>query len=667
MRKTECPDCGTTLTSELMDGLCPRCLLKRGMPDGETDTEPSIRFAETLDSDSTPVSSESHAAKLVTFDLASNAKDFGGHELISEIARGGMGVVYRARDRKLGREVALKVILSGQFASANDVRRFHMEAESAASLDHPGIVPIYEIGEQDGHHFYTMKLVSGGSFAERMPELREDIRDFALKIASVAEAVDYAHRRGILHRDIKPANLLFDEDDRPLVTDLGLAKQIQSESDLTGTGAIVGTPAYMPPEQASASKEVTTSADVYAIGAILYEGLVGTPPHQGESAVQTLMMAAKGDVRRPSEINRKVDRTLELICMKCLALDPADRYESAGLLAKDLKAWQAGEPVSVRPKSFASSFNDVLASQFRSALGAMFLGLLGGLSLGIPCYCGIAAGFIGEEFDDIQLGGIGRLVPPMKIGEAWWLHPPEWIGRPPTFVCAFAFVCLLGWLIQKLVRPQDTRHAIALGLVAGLLMTIVQFMLFGTGVGFMQFQAKEAGTVHRLALASLGSEPSRKIAVQKLYEEFPEIKTVPLEEQGDMLTRHVALKFLLNIPYLFVLCLLICLTIAMISCVVGTFHAHRISNQGFGIANQFLRYSEVMIIFALIGVSMIFTIVYALGISTNFNLDIKVFAGIFAVFIATLPGLFLAPWYFRWPVYVAMFAIAGGWFDSAFS
>jgi hypothetical protein len=635
----------------------------------ETSVELTPGYAETIESgrgssiseNSGGASTKRTTANPGSFDLSTEAKTFGEYELLEEIARGGMGVVYRARDQRLGREVALKVILSGQFASANDVRRFQMEAESAAGLDHPGIVPIYEIGEHDGHHFYTMKLVSGGSFANRMPDLRKDIRGFVLKMASVAEAVDYAHRRGILHRDLKPANLLFDDDDQPLVTDLGLAKNIQSESDLTGTGAIVGTPAYMPPEQASASKEITTSADVYALGAILYEGLVGTPPHQGESAVETLMMAAQGEIRLPSESDRKVDRTLERICMKCLSHDPTERYSSSGLLAKDLRAWHAGDTVSVRPKSFASAFGDVLTGHFRSALGAMVLGLLGGIALGVPCYSGLASRCFGDQMDDVWISGIGRIIPRMQLGDAWWLHPPEWTYQPATFVIAIIFTLMLGLLIEKLVRPSEIQQAIAFGLVAGLLMTIVQFTFYGIGAGFETFRSNGANDIKQLTAALMASEPDRADALQAIHKQYPEVAAKAESERSEFLGDMVSLEIMLSMPFVFVGCLLFCLTAAAVSCVVGAFHAHRVSHHGVGWANQLLRYGEVMIIFALIGVLMIVTFFYLLGMSeinsNTANPLVAVFVAIAVLFLATLPGLFLARWFVRWPVYGLLFVI----------
>ena len=213
---------------------------------------------------------------------------FGDYELLEEIARGGMGVVYKARHKKLNRIAAVKMIIGGRFSSAEELQRFHVEAESAARLDHPGIVPIYETGECDGQAFFAMKFIEGGSLGQQIERFRLDSRSAVTLLINVARAVHHAHQRGILHRDLKPANILIDEDDNPLITDLGLAKNTSGGSDLTNTGAVLGTPSYMPPEQASGDRTVTTAADIYALGAVMYELLTGQPPYQGSSAVDTV-------------------------------------------------------------------------------------------------------------------------------------------------------------------------------------------------------------------------------------------------------------------------------------------------------------------------------------------------------------------------------------------
>ena len=274
---------------------------------------------------------------------------FGDYELLEEIARGGMGIVYKARQISLNRFVAVKMILAGEFASAADVQRFRIEAENAANLEHLNIVPIYEVGQYKGHHYYSMKLIEGGKLSQQIPQFTKDHRAAARVMATVARAVHYAHQRGVLHRDLKPGNILLDSTGQPQVTDLGLARRLTGDSHLTLAGAILGTPCDMAPEQARSEKDLTTAADVYSLGAILYELVTGQPPFRADTVLETLGQVRDREPIRPSSINSRIRRDLETICLKCLQKDPQRRYASANDLADDLERWLKDEPVHARP------------------------------------------------------------------------------------------------------------------------------------------------------------------------------------------------------------------------------------------------------------------------------------------------------------------------------
>ncbi len=275
--------------------------------------------------------------------------DFGDYELLEEIARGGMGVVYRAHQKSLNREVALKMILTGPFASPVEMQRFRLEAEAAANLDHPHIVPIHEVGTSLGHQFFSMKLVDGGSLARHVARLLPDPHAVARIMGKVARAVHYAHQRGFLHRDLKPSNILLDPLDQPHVTDFGLARRVGGDSTLTRTGTIVGTPSYMAPEQADGRRgEPRASGDVYSLGAILYELLAGRPPFRAETVMETVVQVLEQEPLPPSRIRKGVARDLELICLKCLEKDPTARYASAEALADDLERYLQGVDVEAR-------------------------------------------------------------------------------------------------------------------------------------------------------------------------------------------------------------------------------------------------------------------------------------------------------------------------------
>jgi len=354
-----CPTCGARLAAKAPLGQCARCLLKLAMVAEEPDAAGGAPIP----------------------------KQFGDYELLGEIARGGMGVVYKARQKSLDRIVALKIILSGALASEAERKRFRSEAESSAELDHPNIVPIYEVGDQDGQPFLTMKFIDGESLAIRLRDLavpnqrvppstaaqlqpeegdfavpaKSSVRERQMRVATlmskIARAVHFAHQRAIIHRDLKPANILLDSRGEPHITDFGLAKRLTAEAhvstvdpQLTLTGSILGSPSYIAPEQASGlTKRLSTAADIYSLGVILYQLLTRELPFPGDSAMDILRQVIECEPERPRVHNPAIDRDLETICLKCLDKDPQRRYGSAEALVDDLDRWSRREPIAAIP------------------------------------------------------------------------------------------------------------------------------------------------------------------------------------------------------------------------------------------------------------------------------------------------------------------------------
>jgi serine/threonine-protein kinase len=305
---------------------------------------------------------------------------FSDYEILEELGRGGMGVVYRARQLSLNRIVALKIVLRGASASLADLARFRGEAETAARLNHPNMVPVYEVGQHDGLPYFTMKYVPGTTLAQRLADGPLAGREAARLLAPVARAIAAAHQQGVLHRDLKPSNVLIDDDGRPFVSDFGLAKRVLPDADeappdfrlgqLTQTGAILGTPGYMSPEQAAGSRGVLgVGADIYSLGAILYAMLTGRAPFQAATPLDTVLMVLEQDPVSPQLLNPRVDRDLEMIALKCLQKPRELRYAAAEQLADDLDAYLANEPISAR----SSHFRQILTRAFRETHHAQVL------------------------------------------------------------------------------------------------------------------------------------------------------------------------------------------------------------------------------------------------------------------------------------------------------
>jgi TolB-like protein/tRNA A-37 threonylcarbamoyl transferase component Bud32/Flp pilus assembly protein TadD len=343
-----CRKCGAKIFSDVPEGLCPRCVLKSaignfpdaavtgGVDPGRSDT-PSA-----ADESGTPNNEKSASAVELLGEL-------GDYELLEEVGRGGQGVVFRARQKSLNRTVALKVISLGQWASKAHLKRFRLEAEAAAKLEHPGIVPIHEVGERDGSCYFSMKFIEGGQLDEVARREPMPIRRAVELISKVARTVHYAHEHGILHRDIKPGNILLDAKGEPHLTDFGLARLVESESSVTQTLDVLGTPSYMAPEQAVGNNAVVSSVtDVYGLGAVLYQLLTGHPPFAGGATYETIKLLLDTEPRPPRSLNPKIDRDLSTICLKCLEKDPKRRYSSALALADDLERWLKHEPIAAR-------------------------------------------------------------------------------------------------------------------------------------------------------------------------------------------------------------------------------------------------------------------------------------------------------------------------------
>ena len=295
---------------------------------------------------------------------------FGDYELVEELGRGGMGIVYRARQLSLNREVAVKMLLRGQLASPADEARFRQEAEAAAQLHHPSIVPVYEVGQHDGRLFFSMQLIEGQTLSRLLRDGPLPPRYTARILSHVARAVHYAHEQGVLHRDLKPSNILLDSDGKPHITDFGLARRVSDSESLTRTGAVLGTPSYMSPEQAAGNRgEVGPASDVYSIGSVLYHALTGRPPFQAASPVDVVLMLLEQEPLPPRVLNSRADRQLSMIALRCLQKPQDLRYASAAALANDLEAYLADEPVAAS----SGRLTQIVARLFRETHHAAIL------------------------------------------------------------------------------------------------------------------------------------------------------------------------------------------------------------------------------------------------------------------------------------------------------
>jgi len=336
---TVCGKCGAKISDDATGQLCPACLLETGL--SLFDEEPVAGVVDPGRDEGGQVPERKKAMQ-----AAGILSDFGDYELLEEIGRGGQGVVYCAHQKSLNRTVALKLLGLGPWTTETHLKRFRREAEAAASLQHPGIVPIYEVGERDGQCYFSMQFVEGGQLDEVVRREPMPIRRALELIVKVAGTVHYAHEHGILHRDIKPGNILLDKNGEPHLTDSALARLVEAESTVRGMLEVFGTPSYMSPEQAAGeTAKLSKATDVYGLGAVLYQLLTGQPPFAGGTTYETIKLVLDTEPRQPRLLNPKIDRDLNTICLKCLEKDPKRRYSSALALVEDLEHWLKHEPI----------------------------------------------------------------------------------------------------------------------------------------------------------------------------------------------------------------------------------------------------------------------------------------------------------------------------------
>lgn len=515
-----------------------------------------------------------------------------GYEVLEELGRGGMGVVYKARQLALNRLVALKMVLAGGGTPESELARFHLEAEAAAQLQHPNIVQVYEVGTCDvglGKRcpFMVMELVEGPSLHEWLKQGLPPSEAAADLVAVIARAVHAAHQRGIIHRDLKPANILLAvgftaaevaadgpkvPSDKTLhpqaakIADFGLAKRLQSDSQLTQSGTIVGTPAYMPPEQASGNRSaVSTLSDVYSLGAILYEVLTGRPPFQAETPMATLLQVISEPVQPPRQLNAKLDATLETICLKCLAKEPGERYGSAEALADDLERWRRGEPIAAQAPGLATLLRHWLRQNFGSAAWTVALGIVYGLAAGVAIYMWniyqLAAGAAVAH---------ARIFPSTPLPFGAWSFGDQRLFYPPILLACAGFIATVGLVTVYLVRPRNASADWAVGLTVG---TVASLVLFITSMGqwaqMWDLARVFRDDLHHLGLSAslsdprapeallsatrrryLGVPPERGplTASQWLLEQYPDLLKQPPERRGYLLAQRLFDVIMLRLP-----------------------------------------------------------------------------------------------------------------------
>jgi eukaryotic-like serine/threonine-protein kinase len=528
MSQRKCNECGED-SDQLSDGLCAAGQAIHGVT-----FKPGLTNPEQPDTSDSPV-----------------GKQFGDYELLEEVARGGMGVIYKARHIKLNRIRALKIILSGRFSSKGDVQRFHIE---------------------------------GGSLADRLLEFHADPHKAMELLAKVGRAVHHAHQRGILHRDLKSANILLEGDDQPRITDLGLARNTADGSNLTNTGAVLGTPSYMPPEQATGNAVITTAADIYSLGAIMYELLTGVPPYRGATAMETVLQVREGKLEPPQKNFPSVDRDLQLICLKCLEHVPDERYPSALAVVNDLEAWVANEPISISAPSSSSSLMAQASRWFRQNRQITFIGfaVLMGIIATMPfALTFVAGGDFSEVYDRFPLDQRPWLFSFGKL--------PNWFNLTMGFSLLFILWPSVGFLNALVGRPKTVWKALGTGCMTAILLTTVFSVLLGW-MPLLRMTNDDART-KVLTSALWPKDDESKVAKQKEAEKlFTGLEDIPPDERAGVVADRLRSDRLASAPVaLLIIFAFQC--IAMIPVVYGTAIGFTLLQRGHRIRIAWLRYT----------------------------------------------------------------------------
>jgi len=656
-----CPDCEAAaqelenLTDPMMRSL------QRALGPREGKTPAACGGAPTLGFTGEPSSGQAESS------LA--ARHLRGYEMLEELGRGGMGIVFRARQQSLNRVVALKMILAGQLASPEEVQRFRAEGAAAAQLDHAHIVPIYEVGEQDGQPYFSMKLVEGVSLSGHVLRLTQDPQAGVRLLAMVARAIHHAHQRGIIHRDLKPANILVDAHGEPHVTDFGLARRVEGGSGLTHSGAIVGTPSYMAPEQARGTKGLTTAVDVYALGAILYELLTGRPPFRAETPLDTVLQLLELEPEPPRTINPKVDRDLEMICLKCLTKDPQGRYGSAEALAADLEHWLAGEPLTVRPPSSIALFRFWLRQNFGRAGWMVVIGILFGILGGAMVWVRM-----GPLLFDAEVAGayahIPTVDPPWILAAVW--ATPAWL-QSALYFFHLALLASAGLIIGALVRPKNRSADVAAGAVTGFVWGTTILVLGVSVIGIVLTAVLPLGNDLRAISEAAWADEKRGPAqgnapapsLDRLLEKYPYLREVPPRVRGQVYYQKLRADLITRLPLGIWLSILMVLPMAVILFTIQVMAAGPFIRR-LGTRRAVLPYLERAIpITILLAMAPSFVAGGILVFFQIYNVPINLFAALlsylpmFGFLITTITST-LQEWSWRWRL-----ALHAGWLFTA--